>query len=226
MRPWCCDVTTWIRPLLRLRSPFWGFLRPHGAVFACPGLLLSSPYPLGCLGSMGMAVAALAQPVLGLFTPPQGPFRRRWAVPIQPRGNVGCLVQPVLGILHPALGPFCRGPAPSTTLLGTCSCVCIAWVFFFLLFQPTTAILQAGCFSHPPGFSHGWLVSSCADAACFITAVHLVACCHSPQVTPQLLPSTPFSAHLMNSGGCNQHPWLHPPCLWDVRNGCDHYSWK
>ncbi|KAJ7726868.1 hypothetical protein B0H14DRAFT_2641021 [Mycena olivaceomarginata] len=60
-------------------------------------------------------LVATILPVLGLFTPPQGPFRRPWAAPIQtlstglPRGHVGtsgaALAQPVLAILHHT-GPF------------------------------------------------------------------------------------------------------------------------
>jgi hypothetical protein len=92
---------------------------------------------------MRLSGAALVQPVFGLFLPPQGPFSRPWATPIQPRstglprGHMGCLV---LGILYPVLGPFHRGGLPCPPPFWVLAAVLAQLVLFFSFTQ-----LQSFC---------------------------------------------------------------------------------
>jgi hypothetical protein len=128
--------------MLRLRSPFWGFLHPHEALFAGPGLLPTSPCLLACPGHMWDAWCCTCTACFGDFALRAGP-----------------ILQGELGHPHPF------------------GCLQLLHSFFWgFSFHPVAAILQAGCFPQPPGFSHGWHAWSCAHAAGFITAVHLFPC--------------------------------------------------
>ncbi|KAJ7788816.1 hypothetical protein B0H14DRAFT_2627873 [Mycena olivaceomarginata] len=64
-----------VLPGTALVQPILGLFTPHGALFAGPGLLPSSPYPLACPGGIWCClVLRLHSPFWGFFTPTQGPF--------------------------------------------------------------------------------------------------------------------------------------------------------
>jgi hypothetical protein len=160
-----------------------------------------------------------------------------WAAPNQslstglPRRHVGCLVL----CLPACFGDFCTPHWAHFTggLLTPHPCglkLCLHSLFWGFSFHPA-AILQAGCFPQPPGFSHGWHAWSCAHAAGFITAVHLFPCCRSTTHPVQqnldactyfllfcepgcnqVIWSNPSSKHMdaTRLHGCNQTTWLHP----------------
>jgi hypothetical protein len=133
------------------------------------------------------------------------------------------LAQPVLGILHPTLAPFHRGAAHPPPFWVPEAVRSLFWGFSF---HPAAAILQAGCFPQPPGFSNGWHAWSCVHAAGFITAVHLFPC-YQADTHPaksscmHLLPRAVVTSIMHTSlvattlplfcePGCNQVIWSHP----------------
>ncbi|KAJ7310155.1 hypothetical protein DFH08DRAFT_823189 [Mycena albidolilacea] len=143
----------WIHPMLRLRSLFWGFLRPTGPFLRALGC--SHPVPILWLaqGAYGVAWYCTHAARFGAFYTPRGPFCGPWAAPIQPlssglpRGHMvlpgTALAQPVLGLFTPMQGPFCMGGPPFPALLGACSFV---WGFSFI---PPKPIFRLGpCPSH------------------------------------------------------------------------------
>jgi hypothetical protein len=113
--------------MLHLHCPFWGFLHPHRALFAGPGLLPTSPCLLACPGCMWDA----------------------WC----------CACTACFGHLALHAGPILQGAGSSPTLLAAAVLMQLVLGFSF---HPAAAILQAGGFPQPPGFSHGWHAWSCS----------------------------------------------------------------
>jgi hypothetical protein len=100
-------------------------------------------YPWWCdVTTMDTSNAALVRPILGLFTPPQGPFCRPWAAPIQPlstgvsRGHVRCLVlhlcSPFWGFCTPHWAHFTGGGCPIPYPFGSLQ-LCLHSLFWFFI---------------------------------------------------------------------------------------------
>jgi hypothetical protein len=134
--------------MLRLRSPFWGFLRPTGPFLQALGC--SHPAPILWLAqrAYGIAWYCAYTARFGAFYTPRGPFPGPWAVLIQPLSTglpgVACrmpgavLAHPIWGIFPPLQGPFCMGGSPIPHPFG-CLQLCLHSLFqLFSLF----------CFSH------------------------------------------------------------------------------
>src|SRR4051812_46086043 len=109
----------WIHPMLRLRSSFWGFLRPTGPFSRALGCSHPAPILWLAQGAYGVAWYCARAARFGAFYAPRGPFRGAWAAPIQPlssglpRGHMvlpgTALAQPILGLFMPH-GALFAGP--------------------------------------------------------------------------------------------------------------------